>query len=267
LVLSVLFAVCVLVEGSFKIHVAHQVDGWRYLVFEGLYQSAVMCKNLKGVPTPPDGSIPKDCEPDPSQLQFGYTQTALLGLLFLDQTKNVTNFHRTARVLILGLGAGSLPNFLSHFYPDMKIDVVELNPEVIRLAKEYFGFLRNPNPNLNVINAEASAYIASQIQGFSVKNKNRYDIIMMDCANENEMIPQLNGVPFLRNLRSLLTDNGIAIGNVFRVDPHLMYTYTKNYQEAFGTVWFFWAYERVLCNSVEHIGVCREKNHSHSKQC
>lgn len=44
------------------------------------------------------------------------------------------------KVLVLGLGGGSVPLFLSHHFPSMNIDVVEIDPVVIRAASEAMGF-------------------------------------------------------------------------------------------------------------------------------
>ena len=43
------------------------------------------------------------------------------------------------RVLYMGLGGGSLPNFLSHHFPGMLIDAVELDPVVMAAATECMG--------------------------------------------------------------------------------------------------------------------------------
>lgn len=45
-----------------------------------------------------------------------------------------------SRVVCIGLGGGSLPNFLSHHFPGMLIDAVELDPLVITAASDHMGF-------------------------------------------------------------------------------------------------------------------------------
>ena len=44
------------------------------------------------------------------------------------------------KVLVLGLGGGSLPLFLSHSFPSMAITVIEIDPAVIRAASVAMGF-------------------------------------------------------------------------------------------------------------------------------
>ena len=41
--------------------------------------------------------------------------------------------------LCIGLGAGTLPNFLSHHFPGMQVEAVELDPVVIQAATEALG--------------------------------------------------------------------------------------------------------------------------------
>ena len=44
------------------------------------------------------------------------------------------------RVLCIGLGGGSLPLFLSHHFPGMEVDVVEIDQAVITAARTAMGF-------------------------------------------------------------------------------------------------------------------------------
>ena len=44
-------------------------------------------------------------------------------------------------MLIIGLGGGTLPRTLRQVVPDTQIDVVEIDPAVVRVARRYFGFV------------------------------------------------------------------------------------------------------------------------------
>lgn len=43
-------------------------------------------------------------------------------------------------VLVVGLGGGGLPQFIRDFVPGVRVDVVELDPAVLEVAKTWFGF-------------------------------------------------------------------------------------------------------------------------------
>ena len=44
-------------------------------------------------------------------------------------------------VLIIGLGGGTIPRVLRQVLPDTRIDVVEIDPAVVRVANRYFDFV------------------------------------------------------------------------------------------------------------------------------
>ncbi|CAN6722659.1 unnamed protein product [Malus baccata var. baccata] len=49
----------------------------------------------------------------------------------------------SVKAVVIGLGAGLLPMFLNRCLPFVHTEVVELDPVVLKLAKEYFGFVED----------------------------------------------------------------------------------------------------------------------------
>ncbi len=45
-------------------------------------------------------------------------------------------------MLLVGLGGGSIPKKLNKEFPNLEIDAIELDPEVIRIAKDHFNVKR-----------------------------------------------------------------------------------------------------------------------------
>lgn len=76
------------------------------------------------------------------------------------------------RALILGLGAGSIANFLYHNYPELIIDAVELRPLVSEVAMNFF-FLPTPNKRLNIFHESASEWLKKT-------HSDHYDLIIVD---------------------------------------------------------------------------------------
>ena len=68
----------------------------------------------------------------PEKLVFNYTKQLLTGLLVNPEPQ---------RILIIGLGGGTMSNTLHKLLPDSYIDNVEIDHSVIKVAREYFGFL------------------------------------------------------------------------------------------------------------------------------
>ena len=67
----------------------------------------------------------------PKKVVFNYTKFAMSALVFKAKPE---------RVLIIGLGGGTLSNNLLDMYPEIEIDNVEIDPAVVSVAVEYFGF-------------------------------------------------------------------------------------------------------------------------------
>ncbi|MCC7127059.1 MAG: fused MFS/spermidine synthase, partial [Acidobacteria bacterium] len=115
------------------------------------------------------------------------------------------------RVLIVGLGGGAMVRFLTHHEPQVQIDVVEIDPVVVRIADEYFGV--RDGGNVRVHTADAVALIESTAE--------RYDLILMDAFLRPSSDTDTTGVPtrlktqaFLARLKQTLTPGGVVAFNV-----------------------------------------------------
>ncbi len=79
--------------------------------------------------------------PDPAWLEYDYTRAMLLGALCHPAPESA---------LFLGLGAGSLTQACLRFLPLQDVEVIELRPEVLRLARQLLGFADDPRLTLQV---------------------------------------------------------------------------------------------------------------------
>ena len=113
-------------------------------------------------------------------LQFGDTiQSALRpGPMGDEGLEYIDLFHmplllrpRIRRTLFIGLGAGSGPRQFLRDYGDMQIDVVELDPEVVRVATEHFGF--EPSNRCRVTVDDGVEYLT--------RSRRRWDLIVVDA--------------------------------------------------------------------------------------
>ena len=68
---------------------------------------------------------------DPDHLELRYAPAMLAALALVEEPR---------RVLIVGLGGGTIPGFLRKHYPRTAIDVVDIDPDVVAVAKRFFGF-------------------------------------------------------------------------------------------------------------------------------
>lgn len=159
---------------------------------------------------------------DPDRLIFTYTKMSFAGLLFNPEPK---------RILIAGLGGGTIPMLLRDLYPDAEIDVVEIDPAVVKVAKEWFNYEEDANHEVHVVDARVFIKRAG-LQG------EKYDFIMLD-AFSGEYIPEhLLSREFLQEVKALLTDDGILVANTFsgsRLYDHESVTYA----DVFGKFYNF----------------------------
>jgi len=149
----------------------------------------------------------------PDHMVFEYTRL-MLGALFL-----VPDPHQ---ILVIGLGGGTLPRALQQLLPDAHIDVVEIDPAVVRVATQYFGF--KSSLKLSVSTEDGRAYVRRLLR----EGTRQYDLIMLD-AYEREYIPEhLLTREFLRQVAALLRPGGVVAANTWsssRLYPNESVTY------------------------------------------
>ena len=159
---------------------------------------------------------------DPERLIFTYTKMSFAGLLFNPQPE---------RILIAGLGGGTIPMTLRELYPDAEMDVVEIDPAVVTVAKDWFNYQEDAKHEVHVVDARVFIKRAG-LRG------EKYDFIMLD-AFSGEYIPEhLLSREFLQEVKTLLTDDGILVANTFsssRLYDHESVTY----RDVFGPFYNF----------------------------
>ncbi len=132
------------------------------------------------------------------------------------------------RILVVGLGAGVIPRFLHAHLATTQIDVVEIDPVVVDVAKRFFEFDVN-DPRLRVHVADGRDYITTCTA--------RYDAILLDGYGLHEVPSHLSTLEFLAATRALLRPGGLVIANVWG-DASCRYTASSlaTYAESFAEV-------------------------------
>lgn len=109
------------------------------------------------------------------------------------------------RVLVIGLGAAMLPKQLLRDYPDLKIDVVEIDPDVVTVAKRYFGLRADRRMRIRI--ADARSFLVDPTTP-------RYDFIVVDAYAGDEIPKSLISRAFIASVRRRLTGIGMMAVNV-----------------------------------------------------
>jgi spermidine synthase len=132
---------------------------------------------------------------DPDDMPAPYTQLMTAGLLYPPSTK---------RILMIGLGAGSVSTYLTRAMPDVQIDVVELDPGVISAARQYFGV--RETDRLHIIESDGRVYLA--------RHKELYDLIVLDAFRELGVPFHLLTKEFYALVKEHLAPGGAVTSNV-----------------------------------------------------
>lgn len=158
---------------------------------------------------------------DPDRIVMNYPQLMLGALYAMPQPQSI---------LIIGLGGGTLPRALTQLLPGARIDVVEIDPAVVEVAEEYFGF--EEGRNVDAIEADGRVFVKR-----AMREGRRYDLIMLD-AFDHEYIPEhLLTREFLQEVKSLLPPNGVLAANTFsssRLYDHESVTYASVFPEFYN---------------------------------
>lgn len=148
-----------------------------------------------------------------------YTKMTFSGLLYNSDPN---------RVLVLGLGGGVIPREIRHYYPNIEIDVVEIDQAIPPIASRFFGF--NPDDKMKVFVDDGRMFVKKQLRLNPVP---RYDLIILDAFNGDYIPFHLMTKEFLEELKGVLSDDGVVVANVFHTN-RLFDAEFKTFMDVFG---------------------------------
>lgn len=138
----------------------------------------------------------------PDRLIVPYSRVMMASYLCMDNVGSS---------LILGLGGASMVKFINRYFPRTRIDIVEIDPEVLRIARTYFHFREHEKARVFI--QDAAEYI-----GHCSK---KYDVIYVDVYTSKSAKTDTNGVPFTaksreyyQSLSRLLNPGGVIAFNI-----------------------------------------------------
>jgi spermidine synthase len=108
------------------------------------------------------------------------------------------------KMLLVGLGGGSIPKKVQKEFPAMEIDAVEIDPEVVQIAKNHFSVRESKNLRIH----------AQDGRLFLTRTPHQYDIIMLDAYYTDAMPFHLATKEFFELAQRKLTPNGIIVANL-----------------------------------------------------
>lgn len=132
----------------------------------------------------------------PTALLSPYTRYMTLGLLYVQEPQ---------RALFVGLGGGSLPKWLLEQVPQVQVDVVELDPAVVEVARRLFGVPDDPRLRIQV--GDGRRFLA-------LSSEPTYDLIFLDAYNSDSIPFHLLTREYFESVRTSLKPGGVVVSNV-----------------------------------------------------
>jgi spermidine synthase len=137
---------------------------------------------------------------DPQALVAPYTRQMMSFLLFNPDP---------ARILMIGLGGGSLPKFCYRRLPHAQITVVEIDARVIAMRDAFH--VPADDERFRVVHGDGVQYVAQLDRPI--------DVILIDAFDETGVAPALANSSFYRDVSQRLTSDGVLVMNLLG-NPH-----------------------------------------------
>lgn len=163
------------------------------------------------------------------------------------------------RVLFIGGGGFSTPKRYLEEYPNVTVDVVELDPEVIDAAKQYFAV--PDSPRLNIYRGDGRNFL---------EGSNRtYDVIVLDAYRKDRVPFQLTTVEFMHLASDHLDQDGVLVANLISArsgsGSGFFRAEFKTMQQAFDHVYAFPTSDTPLLQNIEVVATNRELGYSETE--
>ena len=152
----------------------------------------------------------------PWVLQLAYTRWMMTALLLHPSPE---------KFLLIGLGGGAIAHFLLHHHPESRIDAVEKEEQVIRLARGYFKL--PVRERFNIIQQDAHSFLHTSASS-------GYHIAFIDIFTPGAMASPLFLADFHRAVLSRLTPDGVLAINLWSGDKDLYHQVSQAVWTASG---------------------------------
>ena len=139
---------------------------------------------------------------DPFALELNYSRGIMCFLLFSSKINTV---------LTIGLGGASVTKYIYKYCPEIAQTVVEINAQVIAIAKSHF-YLPENDEKLNVIEGDGVQHL--------LDNRNSADCVMIDVFDAHGIPPNCCTQDFFDSCFSALKKDGIFLINLWGSDKN-----------------------------------------------
>jgi len=188
-----------------------------------------------------------------------FTDSDELALEYANYYHLIKHFKPDFQNTLLIGGAGyTFPNEYLKKYPTARMDVVEIDPQMTRIAKKFFRL--KEHPQLNIIHEDGRVYLNQSAA-------NKYDVVLMDAFGSLFSVPfQLTTVEAVQNISRVLKDDGVIIfnlGGAIKGDAaRFLQAELKTYRQVFPQVYLFKVNSDYTDEQLQNLIIvaCKDKN-------
>ena len=148
----------------------------------------------------------------PDELVLAYTRSMMSFLLFTAEP---------SRVVTIGLGGGSVNKWIYRHFPKSRQLAVELNPQVIDIARRYFC-VPDDNERFAIVQADGAQWIG--------EHADSAELILVDGYDGVALVDELSTAEFYGGCARALSSHGVLVVNLWGSDRR----YGENLQRIEG---------------------------------
>ena len=161
---------------------------------------------------------------DPCDTDFEYPQYLHLALAVNPAAQ---------RTLVVGLGGGTVVKQMWSAYPDMRIDAVEIDPEVVDVARAFFEL--PDDERIGIFVGDGREFIET--------TNETYDIVILDAYDDDRIPYHLTTREFFESTRARLNPGGVVAYNIIGA---LAGDWSKPFRSVHRTIGMVWRHVTVF---------------------
>ncbi len=151
----------------------------------------------------------------PYALELNYSRGMMCFFLFANNIKNV---------LVIGLGGGSVPKYIYQHVPEITTTVVEINPQIIRIARSHFQ-VPDDDDRFEVIEGDGVIYLQ--------ENPASAQVLMIDAFDSNGIPADMCTQDFFDSCAESLVADGMMVINIWGSDRNFD-VYLQRMEQSFN---------------------------------
>ncbi|MFQ6058706.1 MAG: fused MFS/spermidine synthase [Anaerolineae bacterium] len=161
---------------------------------------------------------------DPTRLVYGYEK------IYAEATEYAARRSSPLKTLFIGGGGYTFPRYIEAIYPGSSIEVVEIDPQVTRVAYEELGL--SPQTTIVTYNQDARIFFND------LEAERKYNLIIGDAFNDYSVPYHLTTLGFNEEVKKHLQDDGLYVVNIVDGRHRLfLRAYLNTLRETFSHVY------------------------------